>query len=98
MMATGLFSRRRFRHGCRTRTAAEIEALDQLSRTRALSLEESLRLEDAINRERDQRRKERQLEKRKPPLRRQAYEEKAFSQFSVDRSTKPFGDLSGSGA
>lgn len=50
---------RRFRHGCRTRTAAEIEALDSLSRTRALTLEESLRLEDAINRERDQKRKER---------------------------------------
>lgn len=58
-MSTGLFMHRRFRHGCRTRTAAEIEALDQLSRLRALTLEESLRLEDAIHRERDQRRKER---------------------------------------
>jgi hypothetical protein len=54
---------RRFRHGCRTRTAAEIEALDQLSRIRALTLEESLRLEDAINRERDLRRKEMQARK-----------------------------------
>jgi hypothetical protein len=76
---------RRFRHGCRTRTAAEIEALDQLSRIRALSLEESLRLEDAINRERDQRRKERKMSR---PRR----------EMPVGKPKKQFGDNAQSGA